>query len=393
MEEPDRPDDEELLSSALGVPRDALRLISREPLGSGTVAGFQVTHPDDERSDPDERGRSEGHPATSIAYVDTSATTVAHETGLVLDGVARVWTHPADPHLPALVPAAFGEALGVLLARLGVEAGGPPEFVAYRPGRRAVLRVDTSDGPAWVKVVRPRRIERIVEAHRALEAAGLPLPRVRGWSKEGLLVIAQADGVPAPQADWEPGALLDDVERLRERFAAAETGWTARTGVPERLAWYSERADDVMPQCIAQIARVRAACALGLTAQPEPRRTIHGDLHIGQLFLQADSARITGIIDVDTAGQGDPAEDAGAFLSHAIASALLTVGERGARRMWALAEAASRRWRSERVNALTGIHLLGHALAAATAGDTARARALLDQAEAVSAGEPVRQPE
>lgn len=61
--------------------------------------------------------------------------------------------------------------------------------------------------------------------------------------------------------------------------------------------------------------------------------------------------------------------------------------------MWALAEAASRRWRSERVNALTGIHLLGHALAAATAGDTARARALLDQAEAVSAGEPVRQPE
>ncbi|WP_158685452.1 phosphotransferase [Microbacterium halophytorum] len=385
---PDRPSDEELLSSAIGVPASGLRMISREPLGAGAVTGFEVAH-GAESGLPD---GAPGAPRTTIEYVDTSGIPVARETGLVLEGVARVWTHPADPHLPALVPTAFGGAVVVLLERLGIEAVGAPEFVAYRPGRRAVLRVRTAEGTAWVKVVRPRRISRIVDAHRALEAGGLPTPRVRGWSPDGVLVIDAAAGTAAPDVAWEPDALLDRVDELRRRIERTTTEWTARTGVPERLPWYAERAHEAIPQHQAEVSRVRAACALGLATEPAERRTIHGDLHIGQLFLggTGPDVAITGLIDVDTAGLGDPAEDAAAFCSHAAASALITADAEPRGRVWRLAEGAQRRWDGQRMRALTGIHLLGHALAAGMSGDDDRTRTLLALAEAAAVGAPLR---
>ncbi|MGO1770561.1 MAG: phosphotransferase [Microbacterium sp.] len=374
-------DEAALLAEAFDVPRDALRPISREPLGDGAVTGFEVTH-----------SGHDGAARTSIAYVDTSGTRVPAETGLVLEGVARIWTHPADPHLPALVPAAFGGALDVLLGRLGIATSGAPEIVAYRPGRRAVLRIVAGDAHAWVKVVRPRRIERIVEAHRELEAARLPIPAVRGWSPDGILVLDEAQGEPAPEVAWEPSALLDRVDELRERLAEAEAGRSARTGVPQRLPWYADRAYQIMPEHTEQVSRIRAACQLELMNDPGEERTIHGDLHLGQLFLAGTGGdvRITGLIDVDTVGRGDPADDAAAFISHAAASAVLTEGMAGADRMWALATAAQERWGVPRVDALAAIHLLGHALAAGVEHDAERTGRLLRMAEAAAAGAPLR---
>lgn len=383
---PARSSDQELLSSAFGVPASSLRMISREPLGGGAVTGFEVAHAG-EGGGPDAGGG-----ATTIAYVDTSGVAVPRETGLVLEGVARIWTHPADPHLPALVPTAFGGAVGVLLERLGIAAASEPEFVAYRPGRRAVLRVRTTEGTAWVKVVRPKRISRIVDAHRAFEAGGLPTPRVRGWSPDGVVVIDAAEGAPAPDIAWGTEALLDRVDALRRRLAEVPTQWSARTGIPQRLPWYAERAHEAIPQYEAEVSRIRAACALGLASEPGRRRTIHGDLHIGQLFLSGtgDDVEITGLIDVDTAGLGDEAEDAAAFCSHAVASALMTADAEPRERVWQLAEGAQRRWDGRRMRALTGVHLLGHALAAGMAGDDERTRALLVLAEAAASGAPLR---
>lgn len=377
----DAVDEAALLAEAFDVPREALRPISREPLGDGAVTGFEVTHAEDDGT------------RASIAYVDTSGTRVPAETGLVLEGVARIWTHPADPHLPALVPAAFGGALDVLLRRLGVVTTGAPEIVAYRPGRRAVLRIPAGDAHAWVKVVRPRRIERIVQAHRDLEAAHLPIPAVRGWSPEGIIVLDEAQGEPAPEVEWEPAALLDRVDELRALLAQADTDRPARTGVPQRLPWYADRAYQVMPQHTEQVSRIRAACQLELMNDPGSESTIHGDLHLGQLFLAGTGAdvRITGLIDVDTVGRGDPADDAAAFVAHASASALLTEGMAGAERMWALADAARERWSTPRVDALVTIHLLGHALAAAMEGEDERTVRLLRMAEAAAGGTSLRE--
>ncbi|MGV9768507.1 phosphotransferase family protein [Microbacterium sp. NPDC003461] len=373
-----RIDEAALLAEAFETDPAALRLISREPLGrGGSVAGFEVAH--------------DGG-ATSLAYVDTSGLPVPAETGLVLEGVARVWTHPADPHLPALVPVAFGGALEVLLRRLGIAAEGAPEMVGYRPGRRAVLRVPADGGSAWIKVVRPSRIERVVDAHRALREAGLPVPAVRGWSPDGVLVIDQAEGVAATEVEWHPDALLAEADRLRSAVAAATAPWEARTGVPARLPWYAVRLRGALPGERRRVDALSAAAARELAADAAPRVVVHGDLHLGQLFLQGTGSdiRISGIIDADTAGLGDAAEDAAAFVSHATASALLTEGMSGLDRIWALAEGARERWRSPRVGALAVVHLLGHALAAAERADAPRARRLLALAEAIRDDAPLR---
>ncbi len=390
--------DAALLSEALGLPASGFVAFSREPLGEGSVTGFEVRGaPAADAGDESERA-AETLPEGTVAYVDTSRLTVPRETGLVSDDRTRVWIHPADPHLPALAPAAYGDAAAVLLSRLGATDAGAPQIVGYRPGRRAVLRVATSDGDMWVKVVRPRRIERVVAAHTRLHEHGLPVPAVRGWSPEGLLVLESARGVPATHAAWEPEVLLDAVDDLRARLAAVRLDWPARTSLVTRLPWYTDRLMTAMPEHRESIARITSAAHEALhvpTGGRESEVTVHGDLHLGQLFLD-DDGTVTGLIDVDTAGAGRSEEDAAAFLGHAVASALLTdqrnaVSEPGgaAGRVWRLATRARARWGADpRIAGLTAVHLLGHALGAASGGDTARATALLQEAESAVHAQP-----
>lgn len=363
----------ELLADALGIDRTHLTLRSREPLGSGSVAGFDV--------------ETDGAPPQRY-FVDTSGTRVASETGLVLtegdDVAARIWLHPADPHLPALAPAAFGHAAASLVARLGRQVGGVPSLVGYRPGRRAVLRAPTDTGAVWIKVVRPSRVRRIVETHTTLQAAGLPLPAMLGWSPEGLIVLASATGVPATDVEWRPARLLDAVDDLRRRLAAVRFEHPVR-GVGGRLDWYAERLTghpEINPaRALALISRARAGLEAG-PSSPEAPTGVHGDLHYGQLFLSGED-QISGLIDVDTAGYGDPDEDAAAFRSHAIASALLTPAGPGRERVWALARLAGDRWGAPHVNALVLVHLLGHTLAALDRDDVPMSVSLLDAADAI----------
>lgn len=358
-----------LVCEALGVPAEAVAFRSPEPLSTGSVTGFDVT----------------GADGTHIYYLDTSALPVAQETGLALheegsDAVtARIWLHPADPHLPALAPVAFDHAAEALLARLGIAQTGFPEMWAYRPGRRAVLRIATIDGAVWVKVVRPGRTARIVSAHAAFRAAGVPGPAVRGWAPEGIIVLDEAAGTPAPDVAWEPERLLDEVDAVRERIGAVDLDVPVR-GVATRLDWYAARAGTVADAVVVGIRALTAERDAG------PRGIVHGDLHFGQMFLD-DAHRLSGVIDVDTAGQGLLAEDPAAFLSHAAASATLTHGG-PERRVWTLADGAMRRWGDDPgVRALAATHLLGHALGAADAGGEDRAARLLRAAESILRGE------
>lgn len=356
----------ELLRDALGI--EGAQLLSREPLGDGSVSGFVV----------DAEGTQAFH------YVDTSRLSVRAETGVATGDPkrpdARIWLHPADPHLPALAAAAFSHSGPMLLSRIGIEHADAPELVAYRPGRRAVLRADTPTGAVWIKIVRPSRVDRIVEAHRACIEAGLPTPAVRGWSAEGLIVLDDAAGTPALDADWEPEELLDMVDRLRTGFAHVRTG-PSRSGVASRLDWYLKHGVD--SDGVQELgARVRSA--LEAVGVQEPIAS-HGDLHLGQLFL--DGPRISGVIDVDTVGTAAPGEDPAAFVAHAVASALQSSG--GAKtRFRAVADAAARRWSTiPGAAALTAAHLLGHAVAAADVGDHSRAAELLRCGSAILSGE------
>lgn len=400
------------LREAAGVDAGELQLVSREPLGTGSIAGFRTF----ERPQAAAAGATgtpgaaskPGTPSTPAAperevvyYVDTSGTPVPHETGLALGDPerpdARIWLHPADPHLPALAPAAFGEAASTLLARIGLHSTALPELVAYRPGRRAVLRAPHTQGTAWVKIVRPSRVDRIAGIHGTLRAHGLPTPEVLAWSPEGLLVLGEAHGAPADARDAPPpAALIDAIDALRTRLAAAPLGVPARASLSAQQHWYANRlADSLAGSAPAQAlardvaARARDALEAAPFAEGGAGVTVHGDLHLGQIFLGPDGA-VTGLIDLDTAGGGDPADDSAAFLAHALASVAMAqegAGSAGpdAARWAAIAAEASARWmpQTSRMRPLTAIHLLAHALGASEAGMHARATRLIESAARV----------
>lgn len=361
------PDEAALASEALRVSVHRLRLIERWPLGDGAVAGFVVD--DDPRV---------------TAYVDTSGRPVPVETGLAINGHARVWMHPADPYLPALAPVAFGPAATALLARAGVTVTAGPRLVAYRPGRRAVAAIETDAGTLWAKVVRPGTAERIARVNAALRDGGLPVPEVRWWSPDGLLIAESAAGSPAAREQWRPGPLVDAVERMRAALAGVPLTEPSRTSIHRRVPWYLDRLRRVDPAGAARLSRIGRRVR---TLPPGGERTtIHGDLHLGQLFLGqlflGDRTTITGIIDVDTAGVGDPSEDEAAFIGHTLASAALTADPGASARLRRLAAELEGRWgRRPRTRGLTVVHLLGHALTAAEQGHLDRARHLLELAD------------
>lgn len=363
-------DEVALLCDALEVsPRD-VRLRHREPLGDGSVAGFDVG------AGP---GGSPGG-TTATVFVDTSRLAVGAETGMRHPDGARLWTHPADPHLPALAPVAFAESAAVLLSRLGVDVAGAPEMVGYRPGRRAVLRVPTADGTVWVKVVPPRRAEHIAALHALLRRRALPVPAVRAWSPQGLLILDAADGRPALGWTGHAAVLLDGVDELRARVGAVDFATPARTSIATRAAWYADRIRRAMPgeRAVTEALAVLVPSDSGGGRDPDGATAgIHGDLHLGQLFVDEATGAVTGLIDIDTAGTGEPSDDAAAFIAHALASAELS-DRPAAVRLREIAALGLDRWAvrpAERRR--VGVHLLGHALSAADAGDTARARALL----------------
>lgn len=382
------PEDETaLVCDALGVPPGAVRLRHREPLGAGAVASFDIV--------ADTVDETVDAVPEATVYVDTSRIEVAAETGMRHPDGARIWTHPSDPHLPALAPVAFAESAAVLLSRLGVVVTDRIEMVGYRPGRRAVLRVPTAEGAVWVKVVPPRRAEHIAGIHTLLRRHALPVPAVRAWSPQGLLILDAAAGAPALGWTGDAATLLDGVDEVRARLAAVGFATPARASIATRATWYGDRLRCALP---GEELVDEALAALGPRMPAAERDAsavttgIHGDLHLGQLFVDEATGAVTGLIDVDTAGAGDPSDDAAAFVAHALASAELS-GSSAAGRMRAIAALGLERWAARpEERRRTGVHLLGHALGAADGGDAARARVLLERARELSGSVPSKRP-
>lgn len=235
----------------------------------------------------------------------------------------------SDPCLPAL-------------ARL-LGAG---ELVAYRPTRRAVVRLpdDGAGHGRFAKVLRPGRAARIVARHHAMEAAasaagpGFPsFPRVLEWSDgEGLVVLSGAPGRSLyALVRQDPGATGPATAVGRAlaclHVAPLPSGLRAAPRARPLDRWMPRIAPFVDAATLARYESV----LVGLPPAREAGRPglVHGDLHDGNVFVRDDEVAL---IDLDAAGAGDPAADVGTLAAHLVLRGLQAGGDPGPGRRMAL---------------------------------------------------------
>lgn len=258
-----------------------------------------------------------------------------------------VWRYPFDPALPALVDAVYPDRLAQRLRHVGA---GPwtPLVVGYRPGRRAVVRVDGPDRTVYLKLVRPARAAALARRHQALFEAGLPVPELLAADlDDGLLVLGALPGSVLRDRILEPGTHLAvpssaELAPMLELLAAVPLGSTAARRHP--LADVSAHVDvlravlpAVGPRCLELLERLRVDDPGDPTAIGAGR-VVHGDLHDAQVMVDGDG-RITGLLDLDDVGVGAAADDLGNLLGHAATMALVA-----SRHAHASDAAGLRRW-------------------------------------------------
>lgn len=364
-----------------------------EPTGNGFTHGYRVSMRD-----------ASGGLAEHTVFVETAPPEATRPGVLTLSNPTTgervdVWVYPADPALPALRTAVYAEAAGVVLARLGLPVDGlRVSLAAYRPGKRAVVRVDTSSTAYFLKVVRPPAAEPLQARHTLWREAGIPVPAVLGWSEEGLVALEALAGselIAVLDRIDEPDSLLNELDGLVGALARVPSTTSARASLVRRVDWYEDRLIEQLPAHDGLIERTARTIARRFAAggAPPPARTVHGDLHLAQLLVDpAAPNRVTGVLDIDTSGWGDPADDAAALYAHLIATVVHDGGSRAtvrARRSSVLADGWRRRWFAsaetgfaDRAHAIAATQLLGHALSRSAAG-SAGAAELIERAHRV----------
>jgi hypothetical protein len=240
---------------------------------------------------------------------------------LTADGLpVAVWRFPHDPYLPGLPSAVSPERVRGLLDVLNAPEGDVTVHTrAYRPSRRAVVEVTVHGMEAtgrvlYLKALTGDRATELADLHRQL-GRHLPVPRVVGVdARQGLLALQALEGRTLRAALVEGAPLPDPCElrALSERFATSDLSShrdplafadpSRHVGLLSRLV--PDRADTVREVATAAAVPPRA-----------PLVPVHGDLHDGQLLLDPDG-RLTGLLDVDGAGLGTLAHDAGTLVAH-----------------------------------------------------------------------------
>ncbi|MER5226296.1 aminoglycoside phosphotransferase family protein [Streptomyces flaveus] len=234
------------------------------------------------------------------------------------DGSVRVavWRFPYDPWLPALPSACDPVALARLLEDVGC-GGGPVRYRvrAYRPGRRAVVEVTGAYGRLFIKVVRPSRVDALHQRHRLLTDAGVPAPAGLGFTPDGLVVLQALPGrtlrdVLREGGDRAPSAqaILALLDRLPPQLASG----TPRASWAAKAPHYAAVVGAALPELAAQASELAEEVTAGVGSGPVV--AVHGDLYESQLLVEG--GRISGLLDVDTAGPGERVDDLGCLLGH-----------------------------------------------------------------------------
>lgn len=292
-----------------------------------------------------------------VAWADREQTEVlAASTGLPTDagdaaGVLRLtdgdhdvaaWRFPLDPGLPALATATDARAVHGLLADLGLDDDTGPDDVrlvtrAYRPRRRAVLEVRTPRRRLFLKVVRPSAVADLHRRHALLTDAGVLAPRSYGWNDAGLVVLQALPGrgLRGELQTRGPAALgSDHLLRALDALPPSLLDLPARPSWSDAAHRHGHVLGSVLPDEAARATELADAVTTAAAAGDEPLVGVHGDFYEGQLLVR--DGRLTGVLDVDTAGPGRRSDDLGCLLAHLEVLGLRDGAERlrAAARVW-----------------------------------------------------------
>ena len=233
-------------------------------------------------------------------------------------GRVAVWRFPHDPYLPDLGPAVDLHRVRRLLDHLGVGPGKVGlRTRVYRPTRRAVVEVTVTGGDGtrralYLKVLPGDRARAVADRHREL-AAHAPVPAVVGVSSTGGTVVldalqgrtlrdALADGDPVP----EPAEIVAVSRRLMDSGLRSDRSPRAFADPARHVARLCELVPEEA-ETVRAVARAAGDIEAGETV-------VHGDLHAGQLLVR--DGHLTGLLDVDGAGTGLLAHDAGSLVAY-----------------------------------------------------------------------------
>lgn len=253
----------------------------------------------------------------------------AEQSLVMTDGEisVRVWRYPHDPWLPMLARVCYPDVVAATLEELGVptgigpQASVPLEVISYRPGRRAVLRAQLADRPVFLKVMQPHRSGEIVERHRHLLSAGVPVPVVLAHH-EGLVVLAELPGRPLARAVLEEGPDAcrgEDLVALLDRLPASLYPAPLRAPWTDSAAFYAGIVGASMPALAPRLDALVAGIRTGLAEVDQriglhPHDVVHGDFYEAQVFV--DDGRVVGLLDIDTVGPGRRADDLACLVAH-----------------------------------------------------------------------------
>jgi phosphotransferase family enzyme len=259
--------------------------------------------------------------STAGTYPGTLPLAASSEAGEV---AVSMWRWPFDPFLTGLDHAVTPRLAARLLE--GVLAGPVElEVVAYRPCERAVVRATGAAGAAaYLKVVPPAQFGALVDRHRGLLAAGLPVARPLVVDAElGVMAMEELSGdtlrlrLKAGTGPWPDGA---EFVELGRRLAAtpAGPGWAPVSSRVRDAIAHGSMLATVVPELGDRVGRLNDLFS-GAVAAVEARSgvTIHGDLYEAQVIVGGERGeRIVGLLDIDGVGPGDPLDDRATLLAH-----------------------------------------------------------------------------
>ncbi len=239
----------------------------------------------------------------------------------------RVWRYPHDPWLPALPKVCYPDVLHTTLVQLGVATGYEPgspvpvEVVSYRPGRRAVLKANLADRNVFLKVFQPHSSDEVVQLHRSLYEAGVPVPRVLGQA-DGLIVLEELPGTVLAQAvvdEGEAACRAEDLVAMVDRFPQELLSQPLRPAWTESARFYAGVVGSSLPELQTRLEILVYRIEAGLDDVQhriglEPTDVVHGDFYEAQVFVK--DGEVVGLLDIDGVGPGRRADDLACMFAH-----------------------------------------------------------------------------